>query len=653
LREARSAAAINHPNVVTIHAVGEQAGMPYLVMECIPGQSLRQRIRSGPPLRPVQMLRISLQIAQGLEAAQQQVVIHRDIKPANIMLEDSIERVKITDFGLALAAAGAEDVTSTDQIVGTPEYMSPEQVRGDTLDHRSDLFSLGVVMYAMATGVSPFKGKQTIDTVRRVTDLEPPRLDAVDGSLPTGLADLVERLLKKDPAERPATATEVIEAIRLLLSQMGLYDSTESDPGRGKPGLVERSLLQAPEASSQIGRMGDQSQADDGTLAGLVRLAAGFLLVALALVVALGFWWRGTSSGGIQGLVSGGVVSEVAGNSAPERATVITVSSTGRADHRSLNQAIAYVTSPNTTIRIIDGGTYDGRIEIKNSPVHIGLTIEAGSPGQRPVLTAPGERNAVLTIDGTPGVTLRGIAVASSSNQFALSMGGFIPNVTIEDVRFTKREPVIEDQWSHVWVGAGARGDSEAPFQFLRCWFGPWMSGLVFQGNAGGLIGWAEVRECRFEVKTRQLELISYVRDVRLENNVFLNGETAIVLDNLSGASGEITIANNTFFGVRNWIAPSASDPELPGMRIEQNALIAVPDVDDEAGRLMRLAEGGWQFRDNYWESHEGSPTLLVKPQRALVVMSRDPSDPDFLRPSPNSVLVPKGGAGFIGALEP
>ena len=288
LREARAAAAINHANVVTIHGVGEQEGMPFLVMECIPGQSLRQRIQSGPPLNAVQVLRISLQVAQGLEAAQRQVVIHRDIKPANIMLEDNIERVKITDFGLARAAVAATDATSTDRIAGTPEYMSPEQVRGEKLDSRSDLFSLGCVMYAMVAGTSPFKGKHPLDSVRRVTEVTPPRLNDLDPSLPKGLADLVQRLLSKDAQDRPGTAGEVVEAIRQLLLEGGcLYDSAESDPGRVKKPTPARPLgLMDDDATEVI--IDDIPKRQWRLLDVVMSVGAVLLLMGLALVLLAG-----------------------------------------------------------------------------------------------------------------------------------------------------------------------------------------------------------------------------------------------------------------------------------------------------------------------------------------------------------------------------
>ena len=668
LREARAAAAINHANVVTIHGVGEQEGMPFLVMECIAGQSLSQRIKSGPPLSVVQILRISLQIAQGLDAAQRQVVIHRDIKPANIMLEDNIERVKITDFGLARAAISSQDATSTDRIAGTPDYMSPEQVRGDVLDARSDLFSLGTVMYAMVAGASPFKGKHPLITVKRVTDVTPARLDELDPTLPRGLADLVERLMSKNVDDRPSTAEEVVEAIRQLLLQGGyLHDSTESDPGRppSVPPPMPRPVKKSLQDDDVTEVMPEPKTAWWPRLPeGAMGLAAPMLLLALAGAILFCDWWRERNQKQLPfeeqprvNPVASGKIE--AGEEQQPTAPLIRVSQDGAGDCLNLQQALTLVTEPFTTIRIEDGGTYDGLIKIENSQVHRGLTIEAGSSGDRPKLRGPGPRNELVKIEGTPGVTLRGLEIASASDQAGLVLCGFIPGLTIEDVHFTKREPPGPEEWSHVWVREAAQGDADAPFRFVRCRFSPWLSGLVLQGNDGGLISNAEIRECRFEGRTRQLELIQFVRDLKIEGNLFLNGSQAILLDHLTGASGQITIANNSFYRVRNWIDPASSSRSLQGMRIANNALLEVEPDDDLATNLIDLAESGWQFANNVWEcSAETEPAgpaenACLRKVAELAVKSRDPESPDFLRPEAGSALL--GGAetaGPIGAIS-
>jgi serine/threonine protein kinase len=146
LQEARSAAAVTHDHVVTIHAVDEAAGAPFLVMEYILGVSLADRIQRSGHLRVEEILRIGMQAASGLAAAHAQGIVHRDIKPANILLENGVERVKLSDFGLARVIHEAQ-LTNSGAVAGTPEYMSPEQACGEPVDHRSDLFSLGCVMY--------------------------------------------------------------------------------------------------------------------------------------------------------------------------------------------------------------------------------------------------------------------------------------------------------------------------------------------------------------------------------------------------------------------------------------------------------------------------------------------------------------------------
>ena len=191
-REAKAAAAVLHPNVIAIHGVAADQALPYLVMPYNRGMSLQKRIDGVGPLPLTETLRIAEQIAAGLAAAHAQGLVHRDIKPANILLEDGVERLAITDFGLARAVDDAT-MTRSGVIAGTPQYMSPEQARGDSIDHRSDLFSLGSVLYTMCTGRPPFRADTTFGILRRITDSQPRSIRETNPQTPAWLCRLIEK----------------------------------------------------------------------------------------------------------------------------------------------------------------------------------------------------------------------------------------------------------------------------------------------------------------------------------------------------------------------------------------------------------------------------------------------------------------------------
>jgi serine/threonine-protein kinase len=219
LREAKAAAAVSHDNIVTIHAVDEANGLPYLVMQYVAGPSLQQRIDKEGALELAEILRIGMQTAAGLAAAHGHGIVHRDIKPANILLEEGVPRVKLTDFGLARALDDAS-LTQSGFVAGSPLYMAPEQARGETLDHRADLFSLGSVLYTMCTGRPPFRAANTLAVLRRVCDDAPRPIRETHPEIPDWLAEVVEKLMAKDPADRYQSATEVVEVLGQHLAQL-------------------------------------------------------------------------------------------------------------------------------------------------------------------------------------------------------------------------------------------------------------------------------------------------------------------------------------------------------------------------------------------------------------------------------------------------
>ncbi len=227
LREARSAAAVKHENVVQVYSVEEQP-IPYLVMEFVDGQTLQQRLDQTGPLDMAEVAKLSLQIASGLAAAHAKGLIHRDIKPGNILIEEGVEpKVKITDFGLARAADDAS-MTRTGTIAGTPLYMAPEQAKGQELDHRADLFSLGSVMYQMVSGRPPFRAENSVAVLLRVVNDTPRSIHEIQPDVPKWFTAIVSKLHEKRPENRFQSAQEVAEVLSKRLAEIAEGEKIDS-----------------------------------------------------------------------------------------------------------------------------------------------------------------------------------------------------------------------------------------------------------------------------------------------------------------------------------------------------------------------------------------------------------------------------------------
>lgn len=253
LREARAAAAVRHENVVVLFAV-EEHPIPYLVMELVAGPTLEQEIRRATVFTVSEILRYGIQIADGLSAAHAQGLIHRDIKPSNILIEEPTGRIRITDFGLARAVDDTS-LTQANLIAGTPQYMSPEQAEGKLIDKRSDLFSLGSVLYTLCTGQAPFQADSTLAVLRHVCDREPVPIRQLNARLPPFLDSLIQRLHAKQPADRFQSADEVSDLLKQALDELESqgeirsrlpvrHADVRSDRGNeGQPARSGRSLL--------------------------------------------------------------------------------------------------------------------------------------------------------------------------------------------------------------------------------------------------------------------------------------------------------------------------------------------------------------------------------------------------------------------------
>lgn len=239
-REAQSAAALNHPNIVQVYAIDEFEGQHYFAMEYVKGSSLQQIIKSQGPFDPVTAARLILQAASGLDAAHGQGIIHRDIKPANLMLDER-GLVKIADFGLALLAAGTTRLTATGMFMGTPGYLSPEQCLDENIDQRTDIYSLGVTLYEMLTGVIPLNADSPLALLRQIIDVEPKDVGELRPEVPETLRVILRKMMAKKPENRYANCADLIDDLQSWLETTG---AAKSNPG---------AIVAATMAASSVG----------------------------------------------------------------------------------------------------------------------------------------------------------------------------------------------------------------------------------------------------------------------------------------------------------------------------------------------------------------------------------------------------------------
>lgn len=300
-REARAAGRLQHPNIVTVFDFGDEAEVSYIVMEYVRGRELAQAFAAGERFEVTEIVRIMGQLLDALAYAHAQGVVHRDVKPANVML-DAQGNVKLTDFGVARVADASMDRTLPGTMVGTPSYMSPEQIRGEAVGSRTDIFAAGVVLYQFLTGKRPFSGGGAIEVQRKILQDAPVPPSQANPEIPAAFDEVVERALAKEPGDRYETASAFAEALRGALVRGGgrgrgaAHLPGESPPGASAQRPATRSAPRAatvadievpmdapapardPEASLAAGRSAGRRWVLAGGLLGLAALGGwGFV----------------------------------------------------------------------------------------------------------------------------------------------------------------------------------------------------------------------------------------------------------------------------------------------------------------------------------------------------------------------------------------
>ncbi|MCE9533206.1 MAG: serine/threonine protein kinase [Planctomycetes bacterium] len=273
-REAQAMAAIGHQRIVPVIRVGEEYGIPYLSMPLLLGETLEQRLHRNPEFTVAEIIRIGIEIAEGLDAAHRHGLVHRDVKPANVWLEEPFGGVRLLDLGLAREITSESMLTHSGIVVGTPSYMSPEQAHGERLDGRSDLFGLGCILYQLATGFRPFDGSTPMLTLHQIASHHPARVSAIRPSVPAMLSNLIMELVAKNPDDRPASAAVVMERLRRV-------STLEAKPAKA-PAFISNS----PKITSvdKIDRPHVASQPKSG-----MEFMASLIVLLLATVV--GIWY--------------------------------------------------------------------------------------------------------------------------------------------------------------------------------------------------------------------------------------------------------------------------------------------------------------------------------------------------------------------------
>ena len=635
LREARALKLLKGSHVVPIITMIENENSLYLVMQRIRGGNLRDWLNKHKKRDITWIISIARQIAMGLATAHAAGIFHRDIKPSNILLDEDANTAYIGDFGLAFLSNLPDGLTSTGRPLGTPNYMSPEQVRGQPTDHRSDLFSLGCLIYAMVSGDSPFIAPSIATITWRIVEFEPASLHSVDPRVTPFLSQIVSRLLQKDPAARYSSADEVVEALGKCLE----IDPDATYEYSGVP-IAPLSTHDTPQAAPRR-RM---------------PLRAAALVISLLAVVATVLLAINLPQTPVHKDVPPAdrkIVPPHSLTAIPIDEASLTVAQDGNAKFTSIAAALQ-TAGPGDVISVLDDATYVETIMIDEPERLRGLKLVSS---KRATLVAPENTRQLATVNvkQTRDVAIEGFAITGGTKTHAVYIEGDVAGGLLRDLVITQPS---DTKWANVMLARKCAGSAEAPFTIRACRIATGKYGL-FSGRDDipdameARHVWLDGNE--FYGDGTHCEFSHSARDITIEFNVFRGGD-GIVLRLPAGAeNGDFRITNNSFFETRNWLqldpASEVTDCEVKNnLLIGQRAPVWTSQLQDFASRC--------RFGHNLLETHdqinlEQFGTCI----RDAMLVSRTPDHDGFLHPLPNSPVA-KGGAGdglpnYAGARTP
>lgn len=554
IREARAVAAIRHTNVITIHAVESNGEIPYLVMELIDGCTLRAFRKREEQLTPLRILSIAAQIASGLTAAHVRGVVHRDVKLTNIMI-DASDRVVITDFGLARAVIDNANLTSGAMPLGTPAYMSPEQVRGEPVDARSDLFSFGCVLYAMYTGYSPFQGLNPLEMARKVTEFKPPSLKDLNTQAPEFFSDIVDRLLQKDPDKRYQSSLEVRD---LLLRHLRELNQTSTDE-------IDAMLFGANQKKKQSPHW--------TWISGIT--------IPLMLLVAFGGWAAGWFDSDPNG---------------PTKNSIMGVMQPGNANPAMLLANRLQSAKPGDTVEI-PAGTYVDPIVLENVK---DLILQPADDGPVNFQPKSPDQPIFRVVDGS-NIIFRSIEATVEDAPF-LSLDGKCQNVMLEGLALAQTAEGAAIGLVQI------EEDAEVErFSVLDCTFDIQGQGQAIWIESGPVTKSIAIHDNHFQSINTHIGILRPVDGCQITHNQFAGGANAINLSLADEPSDEVferqlEITNNTMVGVRFWLGLHGAIPTHERFAVVANNLLV------DCGRMqgdeasLTQAKDLWNWQANYWQ---------------------------------------------------